>query len=134
MKLRLPKPGHGRDALFLAIGLMVGAAFLDASYLAWARIFPDFPNYRAPFKDIEQTVAFQDLDGISEQELVRRYGAYATPSKGSRFEQWKAAYIVGPGGWMPSQGKFFLLLDVQGGKVVTARLESGETGDLNKSP
>lgn len=134
MKLRLPKPGRWRDALLLAIGLMVGAVLLDVSYVTRAWIFPDFPNYRAPFKDIEQTVAFHDLDGISEQKLIGWYGAYATPSKGSRFEQWNAAYIVGPGGWMPSQGKFFLLLNVKDGKVVTARLESGETGDLNKSP
>lgn len=134
MKVRLPRAGRWRDALFLAIGLMVGAVLLDVSYVTWAWIFPDFPSYRAPFQDIERTVAFHHLDGISEQELLGRFGAYATPSKGSRFEQWNAAYIVGPGGWMPSQGKFFLLLNMQDGKVVTARLESGETGDLNKWP
>ncbi len=132
MKLRLPKPGRWRDLLMLIVGVVVGAAVLDAANAVW--IWINLPRFRAPFTQIERVVAYHELDNISEEELVRRYGPYGVPDKGSRFEEWNAAYIVGPGGWMPSQGKELLLLDLRDGMVVKAWLASGETGDLIKPP
>lgn len=132
MKLRLPKPGRWRDLLMIFVGAVGGAVALDTANAIW--IWISLPTYRAPFSDIDRVVAYYRLDGLSSAELVGRYGQYGVPEKGSRYEDWNAAYIVGPGGWMPSQGKELLLLDIQDGLVVKARLASGETGDLLKTP